>query len=737
MKKLLLLLSLLPLLATAQVAQPDSVSQGGTSFTPQFNYIGPNARTMKIQVRNPTANKYFGLYTAYQSDQRFAPYNSIGYLLRDGSNALDMNIGAHTFTTTSSIFSLDITNTGNIKANTSDIAGGGVSIGGSTNSPNYLAIRAASLQFFNASASNYLNLLAPNVTGAVAVTLPVTTGTLALTGDISAAVNGTINNMSKFTGANSVGNSSWFDNGTYSLTANPVNIGTFVNALSTLDINSPITLAMPKGISSRGEIQASNTNVSYGFFSEINTNASATTSQVIGYQVRLGSLNGASIPIMTGYEAFSNFVGGTTRTVGFRGMIPVGATNYNLYMNGAAQNHLLGLTGFGVLVPTSRVDIAAGSTTVTPMRFASGALNTTALVGGEEFLTDKRYFTITTGAARKEYTLNDVALNSGVVPFTTTNGRLTNPTGTTAQYITGAGTLVTFPTIPTAADYYTTNTNQTTGLTGNKTTSGNWTFTSTMATKQISATGGSFSPDAMGIIGVTQLSGGNYASYGITRNGNFAMGIGIATNNRVITGTGPSRGSTATIDTIITSHDYHTGDYASYNYLGTKLFGYNSAGIGTFSGGLDLTAGGIRIYSTGAPSGPLLWNNNTSGFFTSLIPVDPTANRSILIPDVSGTLALTGQTDNVLSKTANYTIVGADFVSGKKTTLDLYVDAAAGNVTITMPSATTFAGYTIYVTKTDATANTVTINTVLGGNSITAQYQAKQFNSNSTAWYNH
>lgn len=93
--------------------------------------------------------------------------------------------------------------------------------------------------------------------------------------------------------------------------------------------------------------------------------------------------------------------------------------------------------------------------------------------------------------------------------------------------------------------------------------------------------------------------------------------------------------------------------------------------------------------------------------------------------------------DNILSKTADYTIVAGDFVAGKKSTLDLYVDATAGNVTITLPSATTFAGYTIYVTKTDASVNTVTINTVLGLNTLITQYQERQFNNNGTSWFNH
>lgn len=70
----------------------------------------------------------------------------------------------------------------------------------------------------------------------------------------------------------------------------------------------------------------------------------------------------------------------------------------------------------------------AGSITAltAPLYYQSGALMTTAEVGAQEFLTDKYYGTITTGAARKEFTLNDIALTSGRIPFNTTNGRLTD-----------------------------------------------------------------------------------------------------------------------------------------------------------------------------------------------------------------------------------------------------------------------------------------------------------------------
>ena len=60
-------------------------------------------------------------------------------------------------------------------------------------------------------------------------------------------------------------------------------------------------------------------------------------------------------------------------------------------------------------------------------RLQSTALLGTAVAGGVEFLTDDYYATITTGASRKKFVLDDgTALTSGRIPFATTNGRLTD-----------------------------------------------------------------------------------------------------------------------------------------------------------------------------------------------------------------------------------------------------------------------------------------------------------------------
>lgn len=93
-----------------------------------------------------------------------------------------------------------------------------------------------------------------------------------------------------------------------------------------------------------------------------------------------------------------------------------------LYINSS------GKMGINAVSPTAYLHLPAGSTAATtaPLKFTSGSLMTTAEAGGVEFLTDKYYGTITTGAARKEFTMNDAALTPGTTPVATTNGRLTD-----------------------------------------------------------------------------------------------------------------------------------------------------------------------------------------------------------------------------------------------------------------------------------------------------------------------
>jgi hypothetical protein len=93
----------------------------------------------------------------------------------------------------------------------------------------------------------------------------------------------------------------------------------------------------------------------------------------------------------------------------------------------------IGSIGVRTKTPTAWLQIAAGANTTAsaPLKFTTGPLLLTPEAGAVEFLTDKWYGTITTGAARKEFTLNDAALTSGRVPYVTTNGRLKDITGFT------------------------------------------------------------------------------------------------------------------------------------------------------------------------------------------------------------------------------------------------------------------------------------------------------------------
>jgi hypothetical protein len=88
------------------------------------------------------------------------------------------------------------------------------------------------------------------------------------------------------------------------------------------------------------------------------------------------------------------------------------------------------------------VNFRSGSATAGtyPYKMTSGALLTVPVIGVHEFLTDKFYGTISTGTARKEFTLNDIALTSGRLPFTTTNGRVTDHANLLYSSSTGIST---------------------------------------------------------------------------------------------------------------------------------------------------------------------------------------------------------------------------------------------------------------------------------------------------------
>lgn len=86
------------------------------------------------------------------------------------------------------------------------------------------------------------------------------------------------------------------------------------------------------------------------------------------------------------------------------------------------------------------------------------------------------------------------------------------------------------------------------------------------------------------------------------------------------------------------------------------------------------------------------------------------------------------------TKTSDYTISGTDVV--------IFADATSGNVTITLPAASSFAGYNFYVKRIDSSGNTCSVarsgsDTIDGSTSflLDTQYFAVRVVSNGSNWF--
>jgi len=150
----------------------------------------------------------------------------------------------------------------------------------------------------------------------------------------------------------------------------------------------------------------------------------------LNYFIAQSPAGGSLITNITGFKVEN--LGDTGQTLAIALDIEAqsgSTTNYSIRALGTAPSiHEPALTIGTTTAPTAKLHLGAGTTAAStaPLKLTSGSLMTTAEAGAVEFLTDIAYLTITTGAARKEITLNDAALTSGRVPFATTNGRLTS-----------------------------------------------------------------------------------------------------------------------------------------------------------------------------------------------------------------------------------------------------------------------------------------------------------------------
>lgn len=100
-----------------------------------------------------------------------------------------------------------------------------------------------------------------------------------------------------------------------------------------------------------------------------------------------------------------------------------------------------GYVGIGVTAPTATLHLKAGSAAASsaPLKLNSGTVMTAPEAGAIEFTTDTFFATITTGAVRTAFILDDgTRLNLYRVPWVSGNGRLTDSAD---LYVDGSGTL--------------------------------------------------------------------------------------------------------------------------------------------------------------------------------------------------------------------------------------------------------------------------------------------------------
>jgi len=124
-----------------------------------------------------------------------------------------------------------------------------------------------------------------------------------------------------------------------------------------------------------------------------------------------------------------------------------------------------------------------------------------------------------------------------------------------------------------------------------------------------------------------------------------------------------------------------------------------------------------------------------SGYYDNLLHIPNISINGIshaVTDGQSWTTSSSAPTIPVLPKSANYTVTTSDFGSAK--VLYVPVDCTSGAVTITAPTASTVGGYTIVLTKTDATANALTISGLGSDNVISVQTSAKQIISNGSTY---
>jgi hypothetical protein len=199
---------------------------------------------------------------------------------------------------------------------------------------------------------------------------------------------GTTNNLPKFTGGSTIGNSNISDSGSLITLNSNANItgGLGINTSSLGGINGNFVVAksITGGTVSRNvyvlsQILSDVTNTAIYFATDASTQAAAfTLNTLTHYQAAVSSFGaGSVVTTQIGFRAASS-LNSATNNYGFKGEIASGTNRWNLYMDGMAANYLAGDTGIGTasLGTATQLTIGGSKTAVSAIA-RSGLINTT------------------------------------------------------------------------------------------------------------------------------------------------------------------------------------------------------------------------------------------------------------------------------------------------------------------------------------------------------------------------
>jgi hypothetical protein len=233
------------------------------------------------------------------------------------------------------------------------VAGGGIStVTVTTNGTGYTAgdtlSAAASFDGVGSGSGFSINVATIGYTGVTNYAIKSTgTGIVSIGGNVNVGPT-TATNVSLYVNKNITGASTAY--------------GIFQNAQVQIDVGVANIYGSSPGVIASGNI--------------------STLSHFITAQGNLGS--GATITTQVGFNAGATMTGATTN-IGFRGLLAAATGRYNLYMDGTAQNYIVGNLGLGINTPFSKLQIGAstGSSTTALSSIANffGADSTNGQLG--------------------------------------------------------------------------------------------------------------------------------------------------------------------------------------------------------------------------------------------------------------------------------------------------------------------------------------------------------------------